>query len=40
MKTERTSKRNYTTRDEARANVFDFIERFYNNQLATRHSVT
>ena len=36
MKTERTSKRNYSTRDEARADVFDFIERFYNHQR--RHS--
>jgi putative transposase len=32
MKTERTSKRNYNSRDEARANVVDFIERFYNHQ--------
>jgi putative transposase len=36
MKTERTSRRNYLTRDEARAEVFDFIERFYNHQR--RHS--
>jgi putative transposase len=36
MKTERTSKRNYTTRDEARADVFDYIERFYNHRR--RHS--
>jgi putative transposase len=36
MKTERTSKRTYSTRDEARADVFDFIERFYNHQR--RHS--
>ena len=36
MKTERTSKRNYTTRDEARADVFDYIKRFYNHQR--RHS--
>jgi putative transposase len=36
MKTERTSKTNYTTRDEARADVFDYIERFYNHQR--RHS--
>jgi putative transposase len=30
MKTERTARRNYVTRDEARADVFDYIERFYN----------
>lgn len=36
MKTERTSKRVYTTRDSARADVFDFIERFYNYRR--RHS--
>jgi putative transposase len=36
MKTERTSRKNYTTRDEARADVFDFIERFYNHRR--RHS--
>jgi putative transposase len=36
MKTERTSRRNYQTRDEARADVFDYIERFYNPRR--RHS--
>ena len=30
MKTERTARRSYVTRDEARADVFDYIERFYN----------
>jgi putative transposase len=30
MKTERTARRTYVTRDEARADVFDYIERFYN----------
>jgi putative transposase len=30
LKTERTSRKNYATRDEARADVFDYIERFYN----------
>ena len=29
-KTERTARRDYATRDAARADVFDFIERFYN----------
>jgi putative transposase len=30
LKTERTSQRDYTTRNAARADVFDYIERFYN----------
>lgn len=30
LKTERTSRKNYATRDEARADVFDYIESFYN----------
>lgn len=36
MKTERTNARSYATRDEARADVFDYIERFYNPRR--RHS--
>lgn len=36
LKTERTSKSNYSTRDHARADVFDYIERFYNPRR--RHS--
>jgi putative transposase len=36
MKTERTDRRQYATRDEARADVFDYIERFYNPKR--RHS--
>lgn len=32
MKTERPSRKNYSSRDEARADVFDYIERFYNHQ--------
>jgi len=36
MKTERTARRSYVTRDEARADVFDYIERFYNPRR--RHS--
>jgi putative transposase len=36
LKTERTSRKNYQSRDEARADVFDYIERFYN--LRRRHS--
>lgn len=37
LKTERTARRTYRTRDEARADAFDYIERFYN--LARRHSI-
>ncbi len=35
LKRERTKRRNYRTRDEARADVFDYIERFYNRNAAT-----
>jgi Integrase core domain len=30
LKTERTARKMYRSRDEARADVFDYIERFYN----------
>jgi putative transposase len=36
LKTERTARKMYRTRDEARADVFDYIERFYNPKR--RHS--
>jgi putative transposase len=36
LKTERTVRKVYRTRDQARADVFDCIERFYNPQR--RHS--
>jgi len=36
MKRERTRRRQYRTRDDARADVFDYIERFYNRER--RHS--
>jgi putative transposase len=36
LKAERTNRRRYVTRDEARADVFDYIERFYNPRR--RHS--
>ena len=36
LKTERTSRKVYRTRTQARADVFDYIERFYN--LTRRHS--
>ena len=32
LKRERTRRRKYRTRDQARADVFDYIERFYNRQ--------
>jgi putative transposase len=35
-KTERTARKTHHTRDEARADVFDYIERFYNSRR--RHS--
>lgn len=36
LKTERTARTVYRTRDHARADVFDYIERFYNPKR--RHS--
>ena len=36
LKTERTTRRTYRTRDEARADVFDYVERFHNPRR--RHS--
>jgi len=36
LRTECTARKVYRTRDEARANVFDYIERFYNPRR--RHS--
>ena len=36
LKTERTARKNYRTRNEAKADVFDYIERFYN--MTRRHS--
>src|SRR5271155_1051447 len=36
MKTERIARKVYRTRDEAKADVFDYIERFYNSKR--RHS--
>ena len=36
LKTERTARKKYRTRDEAKADVFDYIERFYNPKR--RHS--
>ncbi len=36
LKTERTARKTYRTRDQARADVFDYIELFYNPKR--RHS--
>jgi putative transposase len=36
MKEDRVSRRRYRTRDEAQADIFDYIERFYNPKR--RHS--
>lgn len=36
LKIERTNREVYRTRDEARADVFDYVERFYNPRR--RHS--
>ena len=36
LKTERTDRKVYRTRDNAKADVFDYIERFYNR--IRRHS--
>ena len=36
LKTERTGEKTYRSRDDAKADVFDYIERFYNPKR--RHS--
>jgi len=36
LKTERTARKTYRTQDEAKADAFDYIERFYNAKR--RHS--
>ena len=36
LKTERTARKTHRTRDQAKADVFDYIERFYN--VKRRHS--
>jgi len=35
LKTERTANKTYRPRDEAKADVFDYIERFYNPRRRT-----
>ncbi|WP_244509904.1 IS3 family transposase, partial [Rhizobium sp. AC27/96] len=37
LKTERTARKVYRTRDDAKADVFDYVERFYNPKR--RHSI-
>src|SRR5947209_7273614 len=39
LKTERISNKMYRTRNEAKADVFDYIERFYNSKRMTVGSV-
>jgi putative transposase len=34
LKTERTARKLYRTRNEARADVFDYIERFYSDLMS------
>src|SRR5262249_38544314 len=36
LKTEHVGRKTYRTRDEARADVFDYIERFYNPKRTSR----
>jgi putative transposase len=33
LKTKRTARKDYCSRKQARANVFDYVERFYNSTL-------
>ena len=40
LKTERIGRKVYRTREAARADVFDYIERFYNTIRGTRPSAT
>jgi putative transposase len=37
LEIERTNRKIYAARDEVRANVFDYIERFYKLSADTRH---
>jgi putative transposase len=37
LKKERTRRRSYRTRDEARADIFDYIEHFYNRKRRHEH---
>ena len=36
LKTKRTARKLYRSRDEAKADVFDYIERFYNRHSTIR----
>ena len=35
LKTERTSRKTYRKRDDGRADLFDYVKRFYNPEAAT-----
>jgi putative transposase len=37
LKTERTARKTYRTREDAKADVFDYIERFYNAKRRRLH---
>ncbi|MGZ2426434.1 transposase InsO family protein [Rhizobium laguerreae] len=37
LKSERTARKVYRTSDDAIADVFDYIERFYNRSAGIRH---
>jgi putative transposase len=39
LKIRRTGNKTYRTRDEARADVFNYIDRFYNAKRSTRRPV-
>jgi putative transposase len=36
LKRERVNRRHYVTRSEARSDIFDYIERFYNRRKARK----
>ena len=40
LKTERVARKVYRTRDEAKADVFDYIERFYKRPPALDHRLS
>jgi putative transposase len=40
LNTERTARKTYRTREDAKADVFDYIERLYKLNAAARQSAT
>jgi transposase InsO family protein len=40
LKTKRVARKTYRTRDEAKADVFDYIERFYNRKRRHAAAIT